>query len=158
MTHSWPSCIGTPIYHQRRAGSEHLATPTAFVAIVAHFAFTPSPIIENLPSFPDNISTGNAGRFWVAFVSPRNALLDGLSDQPFLRKMIQRLPAFLRPKAVAFGHIIAIDGNGSVVEDLQDPAGTYPINTSVTETPEYLYIGNLVASAVGRLSKEKAGL
>ncbi len=116
------------------------------------------PLIENLPSFPDNISTGNAGRFWVAFVSPRNALLDGLSDQPFLRKMIQRLPAFLRPKAVAFGHIIAIDGNGSVVEDLQDPAGTYPINTSVTETPEYLYIGNLVAPAVGRLSKEKAGL
>ena len=26
------------------------------------------PLIENLPAFPDNISTGLDGRFWIAFV------------------------------------------------------------------------------------------
>jgi len=111
-----------------------------------------------LPSFPDNISTGHDGRYWVAFVSPRNSLIDKLSGKPFVRKVIQRMPAFMRPQAVAYGHIIAIDDNGKVVVDLQDPDGSYPINTSVTETKEYLYIGSLVAPVLGRIEKEKIGL
>jgi hypothetical protein len=68
------------------------------------------------------------------------------------------MPAFLRPKAVPYGHIIAIDGSGKVLEDLQDPDGAYPINTSVTERGEYLYIGSLVTPVLGRLSKAKTGL
>jgi len=115
-------------------------------------------VVEALPGFPDNISTGFEGRYWVALVSPRNPLVDKLSGKPFVRKMIQRMPAFLRPKAVPYGHIIAVDGNGKVVEDLQDPDGTYPINTSVTETEDYLYIGSLVTPVLGRLAKAKAGL
>jgi len=116
------------------------------------------PLIEGLPSFPDNISAGLEGRYWVAFVSPRNSLVDKLSGKPFLRKVIQRMPAFLRPKAVPYGHIIAIDGGGKVLVDLQDPEGTYPINTSVIETRDYLYIGSLVAPVLGRFKKEKIGL
>jgi hypothetical protein len=114
--------------------------------------------IEALPSFPDNISTGMNGRYWVALVSPRNPQVDKLAGKPFLREVIQRLPALLRPQAVAYGHIIAIDGNGKVLVDLRDPTGKYPINTSVTETKDYLYIGSLVTSGVGRLSKEKIRL
>jgi sugar lactone lactonase YvrE len=112
-------------------------------------------LIEALPSFPDNISTGLNGRYWVALVSPRNQLVDKLAGKPFLRKVIQRLPAFLRPQAVAYGHIFAIDGTGKILVDLQDPTGKYPINTSVTETKDYLYIGSLVTSVVGRLNKQK---
>jgi sugar lactone lactonase YvrE len=115
-------------------------------------------LIGALPSFPDNISTGQNGRHWVAFVSPRNPLIDKLSGKPFMRKVIQRMPAFLRPKAVPYGHIMAIDDNGTVVADLQDPDGEYPINTSVTETKDYLYIGSLVAPVMARLSKRKIGL
>ena len=114
--------------------------------------------IHSLPSFPDNISTGLNGRYWVAFVSPRNQLMDNLSAKPFVRKVIQRMPAFLRPKAIAYGHIIAIDETGLVVEDLQDPDGGYPINTSVTETKDFLYIGSLVAPVLGRIEKNKTGL
>jgi sugar lactone lactonase YvrE len=115
-------------------------------------------LIGSLPSFPDNISTGQNGRYWVAFVSPRNPLLDKLAGNPFIRKVIQRMPAFMRPQAVAYGHIIAIDDNGKVVVDLQDPDGNYPINTSVTETKEHLYIGSLVTPVLGRIKKEKIGL
>lgn len=111
------------------------------------------PFIEELPAFPDNISTGIDGRFWVALVSPRNPLLDKFSDKPLIRKIMQRMPKFLRPQAVAYGHIIAIDRDGKVVKDLQDPKGGYPINTSVIETEDYLYIGNLVAPVLGRLPK-----
>jgi hypothetical protein len=97
------------------------------------------PFIEHLPAFPDNISTGLDGRFWVALVSPRNPLLDSISDKPFVRKVVQRLPAFLRPQAEAYGHLIAINGAGEVVQDLQDPAGGYPVNTSAVETESYTY-------------------
>jgi hypothetical protein len=91
-------------------------------------------------------------------VAPRNALVDALAARPFLRKVVQRLPAFVRPQAVAYGHVIAIDGDGEVVEDLQDPDGGYPIITSVTETRDHLYLGSLVAPALGRLAKARAGL
>jgi sugar lactone lactonase YvrE len=115
-------------------------------------------LIDSLPSFPDNISTGIDGRYWVAFVSPRNPLADKLSDKPFMRKVIQRMPAFMRPQAVAYGHIIAIDDKGKVLIDLQDPDGSYPINTSAVETQDYIYIGSLVAPVLARLKKEKIGL
>ncbi|HEA68089.1 MAG TPA: SMP-30/gluconolactonase/LRE family protein [Desulfobacterales bacterium] len=115
-------------------------------------------LIDSLPSFPDNISTGYDGRYWVALVSPRNPLLDKLASKPFMRKVIQRMPAFMRPQAVAYGHIIAIDDKGKVLVDLQDPDGSYPINTSVTESKDYLYIGSLVAPVLGRIKKEKIGL
>ncbi len=119
---------------------------------------TSEKLIGSLPSFPDNISAGENGRYWVAFVSPRNPLLDKLSGNPFMRKVIQRMPAFLRPQAVPYGHIMAIDDSGNVVADLQDPDGEYPINTSVTETKNHLYIGSLVAPVMARLDKTKAGL
>ncbi len=119
---------------------------------------TVDPIIEALPAFPDNISTGQAGRFWVALVSPRNPLLDKLSDNPFIRKMIQRIPSGLRPKAEAYGHIIAIDATGRVTQNLQNPNPTVPLNTSATETDDYLYIGSLATDFIPRLPKSKAGL
>jgi len=75
-----------------------------------------------------------------------------------MRKVIQRMPPFMRPKAVAYGHIIAIDNEGKVLANLQDPDGSYPINTSVTETKDYLYIGSLVAPVLARLKKEKIDL
>jgi len=75
-----------------------------------------------------------------------------------MRKVVQRMPAFLRPKAIAYGHVIAVDDNGKVALDLQDPDGTYPINTSVTKTDSHLYIGSLVAPVLGRIDKDKIGL
>ncbi len=37
-----------------------------------------------------------------------------------------------------------------------DPDSGYPLITSVTETPDHLYLGSLVAPALGRLAR--AGL
>jgi len=116
------------------------------------------PIIESLPSFPDNISTGLDGRYWVALVSPRNALLDSLADNPFLRKVIHRIPEPLRPKPVHYGHIIAINDRGHVLYNFQDPDASCPMNTSVTETENYIYIGSLITDFIARLPKSDAGL
>jgi sugar lactone lactonase YvrE len=116
------------------------------------------PFIEALPGFPDNLNTGQDGRFWLALMAPRNPLLDQLADKPWLRKVVQRLPALLRPEAKSYGHILALNGEGKVVLDLQDPAGHYPLNTSAIESDAYLYLGSLTAPAVGRLAKTKLGL
>ena len=112
------------------------------------------PFIEALPGFPDNLSAGRDGRFWIGLASPRNALLDKLSDRPWLRRVVQRLPAFMRPKATHYGHVIAVDEAGQVVVDLQDPEGRYPLTTGAIEADGYLYVSSLIAPVLARLPDE----
>lgn len=114
---------------------------------------TLTPVLENLPGFPDNISPAGDGRYWVALFAPRNALLDALSARPGLRKVIPRIPAFARPKPLEYGHIIAIDADGTVLDDRQDPRGAYPKMTDVLETERWLYIGSLQGGVLGRVPR-----
>ncbi|RUO42212.1 strictosidine synthase [Pseudidiomarina aestuarii] len=107
-------------------------------------------ILDNLPGFPDNVNRGNDGRYWVGLVSPRNDFLDNMAAYPGVRKIAQRLPAFLRPKATDYAHVIAIDGDGRVLENLQDPATNYPQTTGAIEVGEHLYLTSLTAPALAR--------
>jgi len=108
-------------------------------------------IVENLPGFPDNLNRGQNGRYWLGLISPRSELLDTLSAKPFLRKIVQRLPAKFRPKATNYGFVIAIDMNGKVLAQYQDPAGGYPLTTGATELGDgWLYISSLAARSLGR--------
>jgi len=100
-------------------------------------------LLENLPGFPDNIKTGLNGRFWLGFVAPRNQLLDEISDKPWLRKVIQRLPAAVRPKAVSASHVIAFNGDGEVLMNMHDPNARFPTLTGVLETQRSLYLTSL---------------
>ena len=106
-------------------------------------AGTTEVLIDNLPGFPDNINGGGEDRFWIGLVAPRDAKLDSLSDKPFLRKVVQRLPAFLRPSAVPSSHVIAIDGDGNVLRSLQDPAARYPAMTGACEAVQRVYLTRL---------------
>lgn len=110
-------------------------------------------LIDQLPGFPDNLTRGLDDRFWLGFAAPRNALLDELSSAPLRRKMVQRLPAFARPKAQPYGHVIAVDRAGHVVANLQDPTGAYPITTGVLETPECLFVTSLIAPDLGVIAQ-----
>jgi len=111
--------------------------------------------IDTLPGFPDNLSTGRDGRYWLALIAPRNPLLDKLADKPDWRKLIQRLPEFMRPKVKSYGHVLALNGDGQVVLNLQDPAGGYPLITAAVEGSAFLYLGSLTAPTLGRLAKTK---
>ncbi len=53
----------------------------------------------------------------------------------------------------SYGHVFAIDEDGRVTEDLQDPSGAYPETTGVTETADRLYIQSLHAHAIGWLPR-----
>lgn len=153
-------CNGVAVSHDQ---TYVLVNETWYYRVIRYWISGPNKgksefVLENLPAFPDNLSQGLSGRFWIALIAPRNALIDSLAGYPFMRKVIMRMPKFLQPEAQPYGHIIAIDGDGNVLEDLQDPTGKYPINTSVTEVKDYLYIGSLVAPGLGRLEKSKAGI
>jgi len=100
-------------------------------------------LLDNLPGFPDNIKTGLQGRFWLGLAAPRNPLLDKLSGQPWLRKVVQRLPAALRPQAVPSSHVIAFNGDGEVLMNLHDPSARYPMLTGGLETPRSLFLTTL---------------
>jgi hypothetical protein len=110
-------------------------------------------LLDNLPGYPDNLMRGQGGRIWVGFAMPRNPAADGVAPKPFLRKVLLRLPHFLWPLPKSYGHVFAIDEDGRVVEDLQDPSGAYPQTTGVTETADRLYIQSLHAHAIGWLPR-----
>lgn len=117
-------------------------------------AGTTEVVLDNLPGFPDNINRGFDGRYWVGLVSPRNALLDAMSDRPFVRKILQRMPVFLRPKPVDSTHVVAIDGDGNVLVDLQDAAARFPMATGVLETETRLYLTTVTGGRLAYVQKD----
>jgi sugar lactone lactonase YvrE len=108
-------------------------------------------MIDALPGFPDNLKRGDDGRYWIALISPRNGLVDALSGWPRVRKAIERLPAALRPKPVNYGHVIAVDDSGRVIQDLQDPSGALPMISTAFEVGDFVYLGSLSAPRAGRV-------
>jgi sugar lactone lactonase YvrE len=108
-------------------------------------------LLDNLPGYPDNLMRGRDGRIWVGLFKPRNPAADSLAGKPFMRKVLLRLPRFLLPLGESYGHVFAIDEDGRVIDDLQDPSGAYPETTGATETADRLYIQSLHAHAIGWL-------
>ena len=115
-------------------------------------------IIENLPGFPDNIHIGKNGRYWVGLTSPRSQILDDLAGNTFMRKVIQRLPAFMRPNVVNYGLVFAIDENGNVLANLQSPSGSVYATTGVAETDEHIYVTSLTAPFLAKYNKADLGI
>lgn len=110
-------------------------------------------LFDNLPGYPDNLMRGLDDKIWLGFAKPRNPTIDKLATQPFMRKLTLRLPRFMWPIPKAYGHVISFTEDGRVVADLQDPTGTYPETTAVTETPDRLYIQSLHAKGLGWMMK-----
>jgi sugar lactone lactonase YvrE len=116
---------------------------------------TVETILHNLPGFPDNITSGLGGRFWISLIKPRNKDLDKLSNYPFLRKIAVRLLPFYKPHISPYAHVIAIDGKGNILQNLQNSKPSYIDITTVRETEDSLFFGSLVEDSIGRILKKK---
>jgi sugar lactone lactonase YvrE len=112
-----------------------------------------SVVLDNLPGFPDNLMRGQDGKIWLGLPEPRVPDLDRLADKPFMRKLVLRLPKFLAPARIHYGHAIAFTEDGKVVADLQDPTGAFPRVTGITETADRLYIHNLNTRGLGWIAR-----
>jgi sugar lactone lactonase YvrE len=107
--------------------------------------------IDNLPGFPDGISSNGRDRFWLALVTPRDSTLDKLLPYPLLRKVVMRLPNFLQPAPKRYGFVLGLDDKGRVVENLQDGSPEcYAQIANAVERDGLLYFGSIGESAVGR--------
>lgn len=110
-------------------------------------------LLDNLPGFGDNLKTGINGRFWLGFANPRNAIVDRYSDKPWVRKVIQRLPTFLRPSPVRSSHVIAFNGDGEILMNMHDPNARHPMLTGVLETQRSLYLTTLLGKQLPVIAK-----
>lgn len=109
--------------------------------------------IDNLPGFPDNISSNGADTFWLALANPRNPQADAMAPYPLLRKVLWRLPKRFLPAAVRYSFALGLDTEGNVTHNLQGPAGKLAPVTSVNEYGEFLYLGSVEDDAFGRVRR-----
>ena len=98
--------------------------------------------VDNLPGFPDNLSTGD-GVFWVAIPSPRDRVLDALLPLPWARSLVARLPDRFQPQPKRHGFVLGFDPDGKVVHNLQDPSGRVALVTGVRQRGNTIYLGSL---------------
>lgn len=109
--------------------------------------------VDNLPGFPDGISSDRKGVFWLALPTPRNSIIDRLHPYPWAKNLLAALPAWLAPKPIEYGFVLGFDEAGNLLYNLQDPAGDHLKEvTSVQAHNGQLYLGTLGNDRVGRLS------
>ncbi len=101
-------------------------------------------VFATLPGFPDNLSTGPTGTFWVALFSTRQRLLDLLSSKPaVLRRIVWRIPERLQPHPEELAFVVGLDGDGTVVHNLQAHGDAFFMSTGAREHDGHLYVGSL---------------
>jgi sugar lactone lactonase YvrE len=114
-------------------------------------AGTSEAFAANLPGFPDNIAFADSGTLWVALAAPRNALLDRLAPQPWLRKVVARLPDAIKPMPKRYGLVVGLAPDGAVLHSLHDPSGRWAMLTSAVPIGDALVLGSLHGHAIGRV-------
>jgi sugar lactone lactonase YvrE len=115
-------------------------------------AGTSDIFVDNLPGFPDGVSSNRNGVFWVAIPTPRNGDVDAAHPNPFLKKQLAKLPKFMQPAAVKYGLVLAFDEKGNLLGSYHDADGdpTYMV-TSVEQVGDYIYLGSLEAPQIVRI-------
>ena len=107
--------------------------------------------MDNLPGFPDNISSNGNGTFWLALFTVRNEVLDGLHPSPFLKTQLSKLPKSMWPKPAPYGLVLAINEQGDITQSLHEPTGHHLKEiTSAKELDGYLYLGSLHNDRIGK--------
>jgi sugar lactone lactonase YvrE len=115
--------------------------------------------IDQLPGMPDNISFNGRDIFWVGLVGPRGAREEKVRElSPFLRKLVFRIPEWLRPVRLSpLGWVVGIDTAGVVRYNLQDSTGRTWSITSPVEADGWLYLGSFAMPTVSRIRVPSPG-
>lgn len=107
--------------------------------------------VDNLPGFPDGITSNRRDKFWLALVTPRDKTLDALLPYPSLRKVVLRLPKLLQPAPKRYSFVLGLDVNGTVTDNLQNGSeDCYAQIANALEHNGALYFGSIGESSIGR--------
>jgi sugar lactone lactonase YvrE len=114
-------------------------------------AGTSEVFVDNLPGYPDNITSNRRGRFWLALFTVRNEEADRLGPRPFVKSVLAKLPGFLWPQPRPYAFVVELDESGKVLASYQDPSGKHLREvTSAFERDGYLYLGSLHNDRIGK--------
>ncbi|WP_084467288.1 SMP-30/gluconolactonase/LRE family protein [Actinokineospora inagensis] len=105
---------------------------------------------DNLPAFPDNMSTGTDGNLWIAMAAPRDPVVDLLlRTPPFLRKLLWRVPEphHPKPRRITWTRALSFE-TGAVVHDFHAQARDFRMVTGVREVGGRVYLGSLEESTI----------
>jgi hypothetical protein len=110
-------------------------------------------LVDELPGLPDNLSTGTAGRIWVAIPMPAVRALRLVQRSPrSVRSLISRMAGGIdRPRISA--RVLAIDRNGHTVTRLECGRRCgFRMVTGIREYDGQLYFGSLAEHAIAALT------
>lgn len=109
-----------------------------------------TPLVEELPGYPDNISTGPDGRIWVAMVSDRNPTAEFLAPRaPVLRKLLWRLPYGWLPDVKRSVWVIAFDpDDGRVLTQLRRRHSAFGSTTGVVQDGDRVWLGGIKSPTI----------
>lgn len=111
-----------------------------------------STLIDALPGFPDNLTTGPDGLIWIGMASPRDALLDALLPMsPRLRALVWALPDRVKPGPKDIAWALAVDQSGEIVHDLRGWHTGYREVTAARQLGGKLYLASLDQPALAAL-------
>ncbi|MEU7236292.1 SMP-30/gluconolactonase/LRE family protein [Streptomyces chrestomyceticus] len=101
-------------------------------------------LAADLPGYPDNMSRGPGGLFWVALAGPRSTGLDRLHRaKPALRHAAWSVARRVRPRPGPLTGVLAVDTSGRIVHDLRRRSPDYRMVTSVCEHDGHLVLGSI---------------
>lgn len=106
---------------------------------------------DNLPGFPDNITHGESGTFWLTLVAPRQQSIDDLMPNTNARSMYMKLPKSMHPAATHYACVVGLDASGNVTHNYQSSHPKFVEITSVTEHKGWIYFGSLVDTGIARM-------
>jgi len=113
--------------------------------------------IDNLPGFPDGISSNGKDKFWLSLVTPRDPVFDKILPNPFARKIVFRLPQFLHPAPKRYSFVLGLDVTGKVTDNLQNgSADCYAEIANAVEHDGALYFGSIAESTIGKFALKSA--
>ena len=109
-----------------------------------------TPLADELPGYPDNISTGPDGRIWVAMVADRNAVVERLTPKtPAIRKLMWRLPYHWLPDVKPLVWLIAFDpDDGRVVTQLRQRHPSFGASTGVVQHGDRVWVAGIGSPTV----------
>jgi sugar lactone lactonase YvrE len=121
--------------------------------LVGPRAGTVDVLVDNLPGFADNISTGTDGLIWIAVANPRDRLLDRLVPLPgAVRRAIWALPERLHPRPTSTVWVMAVDGDGRTVHDFHASCASFGFVTGVREHHGTVHLGSLTSTAIAHFA------
>ncbi|MBL7255844.1 SMP-30/gluconolactonase/LRE family protein [Paractinoplanes lichenicola] len=109
-------------------------------------------VLDDLPAYPDNMSSVGDGTYWIALASPRVALAERLLPHPMLRRVAAVLPTRLQPQPLPHPIVAQVDVEGTVLRAFHGPAGRYVMATGVRQHGSTLWLGSLTEKAIARVA------